>query len=143
MRVKSLPLAAALAATALSLPLAHAQNASPAAPSASQGAPVTPGKTTISDLQITKAANAMQKVMTLRQTYNQRIAKAKPEDRGSIAAEGHAAMEHAVTQQGLSVDQYNSILQTAQNDPTVRVKLLSRVTPPSAGTMQGAPPSGQ
>jgi hypothetical protein len=36
-------------------------------------------------------------------------------------------LEKAVTDQGLSVDEYNSIIRTAQNDPTVREKLTQRI----------------
>jgi hypothetical protein len=37
----------------------------------------------------------------------------------------------AVTDQGLSVDEYSTILQVAQNDPQVRDKLLQRLRPDS------------
>jgi len=40
-------------------------------------------------------------------------------------------MQKAVTDQGLSVDEYNSIIRTAQNDPAVRQKLAQRI--PHAG----------
>lgn len=82
----------------------------------------------------------MQKVMSLRQAYSQRLTQAAPADQGRIEQEGQTAMAHAVTDQGLSVQQYNSILQTARNDPNVRQKLLSRVSP-SSGATTPSPPS--
>ena len=38
-------------------------------------------------------------------------------------------MKKAVTDQGLSVDEYNTIVQTAQNDLTIRQKLVQRIRP--------------
>jgi hypothetical protein len=34
-----------------------------------------------------------------------------------------------VTDQGLSVDEYNSIMEAAQNNPTVRQQLVQRIRP--------------
>ena len=45
----------------------------------------------------------------------------------SAAKEANDALTKAVTDQGLSVDEYNSIIRTAQNDPTVREKLTQRI----------------
>jgi hypothetical protein len=135
MRIPKGPLVAAFVAATFLSPLAgHAQAPAPASPSATAPAP---GHAAIPDQQITKAANAIRQVMSLRQIYSQRIAKAKPEDRGRIAAEGESEMRQAVADQGLSVEQYNAILQTAQNDPTLRAKLLSRV--PAAGAAPTTP----
>jgi len=36
-------------------------------------------------------------------------------------------LEKAVTDQGLSVDEYISIIRTARSDPTVREKLIQRI----------------
>ncbi|MGH7225242.1 MAG: DUF4168 domain-containing protein, partial [Gemmataceae bacterium] len=104
MRVPMSPLAAAFAAATLLLPFAaHAQATAPS--SVPVAKPAAPGASAISDQQITKAANAMQQVMTLRQTYSQRLSQAKPEDRDRISAEGENAMRQAVADQGLSVQQ--------------------------------------
>ncbi len=140
MRMKLSPLAAAVAAVTVLSPLAAgAQTQSPpsttAAPSTAPAA-----KTAVTDGQITQAAVAMQKVMTIRQSYNQQLSQAKPEDRGRIADESQTAMKKAVTDSGLTVDQYNSILQLAQNDPDVREKLISRL-PQQNGGAAGSSPS--
>ena len=42
-------------------------------------------------------------------------------------------MVKAVTDQGLSGGEYASILVVAQNDPTVREKLIKRIAPPDQG----------
>lgn len=127
MRMKLSPLAAAVAAVTVLSPLAAAAQAQ--SPPSSTAAPSTApaAKTAVTDQQITQAAVAMQKVMTIRESYNQKLTQAKPEDRGRIADESQTSMRKAVTDSGLTVDQYNSILQLAQNDPDVREKLMTRL----------------
>ncbi|HEV2264511.1 MAG TPA: DUF4168 domain-containing protein [Stellaceae bacterium] len=139
MRIKLSPFAAAVAAVTLLSPLAaNAQTQSPSSTAAPAAAPAA--KTSVSDQQISQAAVAMQKVMTIRQSYNQQLNQAKPEDRGRIADESQTAMKKAVTDSGLSVDQYNAILQLAQNDPDVREKLMNRL-PQQNGGATGSSPS--
>lgn len=140
MHMKLSPLAAAVAAVTVLSPLAAgAQTQPPSSTAAPTTAPAT--KTPVSDQQITKAAVAMGKVMNIRQTYNQKLTQAKPEDRGRIADESQAAMQKAVTDQGLSVDQYNAILQEAQNDPGIREKLMSQLPEQNSGTAGSSPPN--
>ena len=139
MHMKLSPLAAAVAAVTVLSPLAAgAQTQPPPSTAAPTTAPAA--KTPVSDQQITKAAIAMGQVMNIRQTYNQKLTQAKPEDRGRISDESQAAMQKAVTDQGLSVDQYNAILQEAQNDPNVREKLMSRLPQQNGGTAGSSPP---
>ena len=107
-------LAASAVAIALSPLAAGAQTQPPPSTAAPATAPAA--KTAVTDQQITQAAVAMQKVMSIRQAYNQKLTQAKPEDRGRIADESQTAMKKAVTDSGLSVEQYNAILQLAQND---------------------------
>jgi hypothetical protein len=45
-------------------------------------------------------------------------------------SEGNDALEKAVTDQGLTVDEYNRIITVAENDPAVRTKLLERLHQP-------------
>ena len=40
-----------------------------------------------------------------------------------------SAMSKAVTEEGLSVEEYDSILEVAQNDPGVREKIRQRIRP--------------
>ena len=56
-----------------------------------------------------------------------RIAAAPPSDKQRMTDEANNAMKKAVTDQGLTVDDYNSIIRTAQNDPMVRQKLSQRI----------------
>ena len=117
------PFAAALVAVAWLYPV-------PAANAQTQ--PQTPGAAgqadNIPEQKLDAAAAAIQKMASVKQEYQQRISKeASPAEQERLAEEGNNAMEKAVTDQGLSVEEYNSIIQVAQNDPQVRQKILSRV----------------
>jgi len=82
---------------------------------------------TISDDKLNAAAIAIGQVTNIRQSYEPKIAAASASDKQRLTKEANDAMEKAVTDQGLSVDEYNSIIRTAQNDPTVRQKLTQRI----------------
>jgi len=121
------PLAAAVlsAAWLFLLPAAHVQNQPlnqtqirPQGQSSSS---------TISDQKLSAAAAAMGQVTTIRQSYEQRIAQAPSSDKERLTDEANDALQKAVTDQGLSVDEYNTILQTAQNDPAIRQQLAQRI----------------
>jgi hypothetical protein len=81
----------------------------------------------ISDEKLNAAAAAIGQVSSIRQSYEPKIEAASPPDKQRLAKEANDAMEKAVTNQGLSVDEYNSIIRTAQNDPAVRQKLSQRI----------------
>jgi hypothetical protein len=66
-------------------------------------------------------------VTSIRQSYERKIAETPQPDKQRVTDEANSALQKAVTDQGLSVDEYNTILQTAQNDPTVRQKLAQRI----------------
>jgi hypothetical protein len=65
----------------------------------------------------------------VKQDYQQRIAAAPSSDKGRIADEGMQELAKAVTEQGLSVEEYTTILEVAQNDPDVLEKLNQRILP--------------
>jgi Domain of unknown function (DUF4168) len=128
------PLAAAALSVAalLLLPAANAQMNPPQARPQAQPPQAQPPQAqspspTISDEKLNAAAVAVGKVTSIRQSYEQKIAEAPPSDKQRISDEANNALEKAVTDQGLSVDEYNSIIRTAQNDPTVRQKLTQRI----------------
>ena len=63
--------------------------------------------------------------------YQQRLlAATEPADKQRIAQEGNGALKKAVEDQGLTIEEYNSIIVVAQNDPEVRYKILQRMHPP-------------
>jgi predicted ATPase with chaperone activity len=82
---------------------------------------------TISDEKLNAAAVAIGRVTTIRESYERKIAEAPPSDKERITDEANNALKKAVTDQGLSVDEYNSIIKTAQNDPAVLQKLEQRI----------------
>jgi hypothetical protein len=55
------------------------------------------------------------------------LAQAPVAEKKRIEDEVGDAMEKAVTDQGLSVEEYTTILDVAQKDPVVRDKLLQRM----------------
>jgi len=83
----------------------------------------------IPDQKLDAAAAAMGRVAGLKQDYQQRIAAASPDDKKRLLEEALDAMTKAVTDQGLSVQEYDSILKVAQNDPGVREKIRQRIRP--------------
>jgi len=117
-------LAAGLVAAAwtFAVPAASAQDQPPAGSSEKSS--------NISDEKLDKTAAALELVVAIRENYQQRITAAEPSDRQRLADEGNNALEKAVTDQGISVEEYSSILRVAQNDPDIRQKILSRL--PSA-----------
>jgi predicted ATPase with chaperone activity len=84
----------------------------------------------ITDRQLDAAAKAVQRMKTVKETYQKRIDAAAPGDKQRLMSEGNDALEKAVTDQGLTVDEYNRIITVAENDPAVRTKLLERLHQP-------------
>jgi len=132
------PLAAAVLGVAglLLLPVANAQmnQTQPRPPVQSPQAQPPQAQSpspTIPDEKLTAAAAALGDVTSIRESYERKIAEAPQPDKQRVTEEANNALKKAVTDQGLSVDEYNTILRTAQNDPTVRQKLAQRI-PPSA-----------
>ena len=75
------------------------------------------------------AAAALEQVANVREDYQQRIEAAAPSDRQGIADEAKHALVKTITNHGLSIEEYTSILVVAQNDPVVREKILQRISP--------------
>jgi len=110
-----------LVAWYLAVPVANAQ---PSAPELSTPSP------SISDQKLDAAAAALEQVAAIQQTYRQRFAQAStPSDQERVVAEARDALTKAVKEQGLSVEEYNAIIEIAQDDPQVRGKVLQRVQP--------------
>ena len=119
------PLAAAIlgAACLLVAPAATAQNRTQDLPQRQSPSP------TISDDKLNAAAAAVGQVTSLRDSYEQQIEKAPESEKPRIAGEANNALVKAVTDQGISVDEYNSIMKAAQTDPAIRQKLAQRLQP--------------
>ena len=127
----TLPLTAALlAATCALAPIANAQAPSQSQPPAAS--PQPDKSASIPDEKIGAAAAALQRVAGIKQDYEQRLAAASDSDKQRLVDEANNALVKAVTDQGLSVDEYSSILVVAQNDPQVREKILQRLPHPQS-----------
>jgi hypothetical protein len=70
-------------------------------------------------------------VSSLLRDYQERLQQAtQPADKQRIAEEGNSALKKAVEAQGLTIQEYNSIIVAAQNDAEVRNKILQRMHRP-------------
>jgi Domain of unknown function (DUF4168) len=86
--------------------------------------------TDLSDQKIGAVAAALERIASLQKDYRQRVAEAEaPAEKERIVAEAKNEFTKAVTEQGLSVEEYASILDMAQDDPGIREKLLQRIRP--------------
>lgn len=82
---------------------------------------------TVSDQKLDAAAAAIKQVTSVKEDYQQRIEAADPADKERISDEAEDAVVKAVTDQGLSVQEYSSILVVAQNVPEIKEKMLERL----------------
>jgi hypothetical protein len=112
------------AAGLLFIPAANAQDKSP--PASTSPGPTT-GPANIPESKLDAVAAAAKKVSTLAATYEQKLAQAPAGEKERIAGEANQVMTKAVTDQGLSVEEYTTVLKTAQNDPALREKLVQRL----------------
>ena len=84
----------------------------------------------LSDQKLRAVAAALERVASLQQDYRQRIAETEaPADKERIVAEANSELTKAVTEQGLSVEEYTSILDAARDNPEVRDKLIQHIRP--------------
>jgi Domain of unknown function (DUF4168) len=82
----------------------------------------------LSDQKLSAVAAAIERVASLQKDYRQRIAEAEaPAEKERIVAEAHNEFTKAVTEQGLSVEEYASILDMAHDDHEIREKLFQRI----------------
>jgi Domain of unknown function (DUF4168) len=114
------------AAGLLVMPAAQAQQQSPSGPSVTTPSPTTT-PTIIPDKKLDAAAAAVKKVTVIKNNYDQQLAQAPVDEKKRLQGEAGDAMAKAVTDQGLSVEEYTTILTAAQKDPAVRDKLLQRM----------------
>ncbi len=104
---------------------ANAQTQTPSTPPTAKPNRTAPAD--ISEQKLDAAAKAVKNVSTIRDSYEQKLVKAPADQKAKLADEASDAMAKAVTDQGLSVEEYTNIIEVAQNDPTVRNKLLQRL----------------
>jgi hypothetical protein len=123
------------AASFLLVPLANAQDRSPAQnqspPPSSSPSTKTPGTTVkpsdVTDKKLDAAAAAVKKVSAVSDSYKKKLAQAPASEKDKILDQADKDVTKAVTDQGLSVQEYLGIMQLAENDATVRGKLMDRL----------------
>lgn len=122
-------LARLLATTVIATGLAFtaSANAQTSAPSSSPSMSSPGAAAKIPDKKLDAVAAAAKKVVVLNRSYKQKIDQAPAAQKEQLTNEANQAMTRAVTDQGLSVDEYMNIMQVAQNDPAVRDRLIQRM----------------
>ncbi len=121
-------LAAAMTVVAVGLlltPAVLAQDQSTSPPA--KTAPDTASPANIPDHKLDAVAAAAKRVVAVSDSYEQKLAKAPETDKEKIVGEANEAIAKAVTDQGLSIEEYVSIMKVAQNDPGVRDRLVQRL----------------
>jgi hypothetical protein len=115
------------AASFLLVPVANAQN-QPASPPSTTTPGMTAKPADISDKKLDAAAKAVKQVSAVSDTYKKKLA-ATPDkaEKERLLDQADQDVTKAVTDQGLSVDEYMAIMKVAENDSTVRNKLIDRL----------------
>jgi hypothetical protein len=128
---RSLAAAIAIVGCYLSIPMANVLAQSPpSGPSSPAPTPAPTPAPDLSDQKLNAAAAALERVVSLQNDYRQRIAEAEaPAEKDRLVAEANDELKKAVTEQGLSVEEYSSILDVARDNPEVRGKILQRIRP--------------
>ena len=98
-----------------------------AAPVAAQQAPVAPSQQgQMSDSMVQKVGAALRHVAMIRQQYSQRAQSVgSTQERQTLSDQAKTDMMKAIGDQGLSVQQYDEAIQMAQNDATLKQRLVS------------------
>src|SRR6476660_9879628 len=101
----------------------------PVAAQQSPGATQSPGASSqgqMSDTMVQKVGAALRHVAMIRQQYSQRAQAANsPQQQQTLSDQAKNEMMKAIGDQGLSVQQYDQTIQMAQNDETLKKRLLS------------------
>jgi hypothetical protein len=78
-----------------------------------------------SDATVRQAGAALRDVAGIKQSYGARMQSASPDQRQNLAQQAEQEEVAAVKRHGLSIDQFNQVVQTARADPGVRSRLLA------------------
>jgi hypothetical protein len=113
---------AAILATAMAMPVA-AQQPSGVPSGAVSGA-------NMSDATVKKVGAALRQVAQIQETYSQRLQSANtPMQKQDISKQASDAAVTAITQQGLTIDQYSQVIRAAQRDPALKERVLAAAGP--------------
>jgi hypothetical protein len=78
----------------------------------------------IPDGTIGKAGAALHDVAKLQEKYQGKMESASPEQKQGLSEQANAEAVQAIQSHGLSVQEYSTVVRTAQNNPQVKQRLL-------------------
>lgn len=110
----------------LFMPAANAQDKSPSAPSLTAPSATT-APADIPDNKLDAAAAAVKSVSAVHDTFEHKLTEAPAAEKKHLVGEADDAVTKAVTDQGLSIEEFVAIMKVARNDPTVRGRLVQRL----------------
>jgi predicted ATPase with chaperone activity len=80
----------------------------------------------LSDAMVQKVGTALRHMAQIRQGYTQRAQSANSQQQQQeLTDQAQKDMAKAISDQGLSIQQYNQVIQMAQTDATLKQRLLS------------------
>jgi len=80
----------------------------------------------VPDDTVAQVGKAVSEVMKLRQSLAENLATAQnDEERQSLAAQAENAAARAISQQGITVAEYNEIITAAQSDPDLEERVVT------------------
>ena len=124
--IRTSALAAVITAGLVAAPPLGAQQQPQQQPGAAQGA--VPPSASFSEEQLDAFAAAAREVTELQQEYGPRLETAgSPEEAAELREEATNEMMNALEEQGLSQEEYSSILQAAQTDATLYASIVERM----------------
>jgi F0F1-type ATP synthase membrane subunit b/b' len=78
----------------------------------------------VPDQTIGEAGAALHDVAKLQKKYQAKMESASPEQKSGLSEQANAEAVQAIQSHGISVQEYSSVVHTAQNNPEVRQRLL-------------------
>jgi uncharacterized protein (UPF0335 family) len=80
----------------------------------------------ISDTLVQKVGVAVDQITQIRETYAERLASVDSDhEKQAVETEVQTVMAEAISQQGLSVKQYNGVVTAAKADPDLKRRVLA------------------
>jgi hypothetical protein len=100
----------------------------PTVEAAAQSLPPSPptAAADLSDQKLNAAAGVLKRLAILQKNYRQRVEEA-PAEKERIVVQAHEEFTKAVVEQGLSIEEYASILDAARGDPRIHDEILKRL----------------
>ena len=84
----------------------------------------------IPDGTVNKAGAALHDVAGLQAKYQDKMNGATQEQKKDLSTQANAEAVQAIQSHGLSVQEYSSVVRTAQNDPQLKQRLLNAANKP-------------